>query len=121
MSDKELIEFAAKAIGWRVASFSERGTSIVNGGMAVVVGEGRNFGWRPQLDDGDSMRLAVKLRMEIYHGSDEGSAAYVGYWVDGRMQYCIEYYDDITHMGDACSATRRAILRAAAEVGKAMQ
>ena len=71
-------------------------------------------------DDGDAFRLAVKLKIEVYHGNDEGNAVYAGYYTpeNTSMKYCIEYYDDITHMGDACSATRRAIVRAATEIGK---
>ena len=71
-------------------------------------------------DDGDAFRLAVKLKIEVYHGNDEGDAVYAGYYTPENtvMKYCIEYYDDITHIGDACSATRRAIVRAATEIGK---
>lgn len=71
-------------------------------------------------DDGDAFRLAVRLKIEVYHGYDEGDAVYAGYYTpsDAGVKYCIEYYDDITHMGDACSATRRAIVRAATEIEK---
>lgn len=113
MDDRKLIEMAAKAVGWRVASYSEHGTSVVRGGVAVVVGEGRNFGWRPLADDGDALRLAVKCRIEFYEGAGDGPEAWAGYYVSDRQKFACEPHGD-----DPYAATRRAIVRAAAEIGR---
>ena len=72
--------------------------------------------WNPLTDDGDALRLAVKLRMEVYYRYDEGDAVYANFTnqIGETVGYCAEYYDDLTQLGDAFSATRRAIVRAAA-------
>lgn len=109
MTDRELIERAARAQGWRVISYSESGTSVVPGGTAVVVAEGRTFGWRPLADDGYALRLAVQLHMTVrcHMGS---TCAQIG--VPGQPN---AYVDETNH-ADPASATRRAIVRAAAAI-----
>lgn len=65
--------------------------------------------WNPLTDDGDALRLAVELRMEI-------TVAPVGHtWADVRHSQGIAKE---IHGDDPCAATRRAIVRAAAEIGK---
>jgi hypothetical protein len=70
--------------------------------------------WNPLTDDGDALRLAVKLHMTVrcYMGSP---CVQIG--VPGRPNA----YVDETDQGDPAAATRRAIVRAAAEIGKAMR
>jgi hypothetical protein len=98
MTDRELLELAAKAAG-----------------LEVVTPTMLKYGqWNPLTDDGDALRLAVKLSIvvwecdqydramvEVRHGEARGE-----YWeLVGENRY---------------AATRRAITRAAAEIGKAM-
>ena len=97
MTDRELLELAAKAAGIEINWFKwER-----------LTGQ-----WNPLVDDGDALRLAVKLGLQIVHysvtskGPDRVSA--------GRNGSPIPYGKD------PYAATRRAITRAAAEIGKAM-
>ena len=131
MTDKELLELAAKAywgdeiddvcsVKWSDEDQSilyTHGENQYHNGFGEVDAE---LVWNPLTDDGDAFRLAVRLKIEVYHGYDEGDAVYAGYYTpsDAGVKYCIEYYDDITHIGDACSATRRAIVRAATEIEK---
>ena len=74
--------------------------------------------WNPLLDDGDAFRLAVKLRMlvDIRYRSP-GAIRYnsVTYWVDPLLGQVIEFGDMETCLR---AATRRAIVRAAAEMAK---
>ena len=58
--------------------------------------------WNPLTDDGDALRLAVTLRITVEQGDGWSDA---GGW-------CTVYHSD--HGGDACAATRRAIVRVAA-------
>ena len=110
MSDRELLELAAKAAG-------------VNG---FLVDSGLNIGsnafpkvWNPLADDGDALRLAVKLRINIEHMADMGGRDFgINCWPRGRGD-CGQSED--SDLSDYCAATRRAIVRAAAEIGKAMQ
>jgi hypothetical protein len=60
--------------------------------------------WSPLTDDGDALRLAVKLAITDI-------AITVGEYVCSG-----DYHDG----DDICAITRRAIVRAAAEIGKAM-
>ena len=55
-------------------------------------------------DDGDALRLAVKLRLRVRDGEAQ----------DGHDIYAAEDGDD------PYAATRRAIVRAAAEIGRGM-
>jgi hypothetical protein len=89
MTDRELLEFAAKAAGIEINWFKwERLTNQ----------------WNPLTDDGDALRLAVKLRLTPH--------------IDGNLTDCEDC--TVAHLDDPYAATRRAITRAAAEIGKAM-
>ncbi|MFU6609662.1 hypothetical protein ACM799_28865 [Pseudomonas aeruginosa] len=98
MNDRTLLELAARAAG-----------------IDPVLAEPINFStgveyyWNPRDDDGDALRLAVKLNFtvsicdeftKVTHGFEEGIIEYA----DGHKEF----------------ATRMAITRAAAEIGKSM-
>jgi hypothetical protein len=101
MTDREMLEFAAKAA--EVDFISERSTDQ----MLWIVGGGV---WSPKHDDGDALRLAVKLQMElkVYEVSAHAASAI------GGCSVCT------SEKGDPYAATRRAIVRAAAEIGRNM-
>jgi hypothetical protein len=106
MTDRELLELAAKAAGidgeWKVwiGKQMERKEGFVS--------KSNRKEWTPLTDDGDALRLAVKLNMLVDCFSE-----------------CARTLPDIlpwsypeTDKGDRYAATRRAIVRAAAEIGK---
>ena len=111
MSNRELLELAAKAAGmeieWRKWVIDPKARTLGGCCFALV---GTHTYWNPLTDDGDALRLAVKLKFEIdiYYG--EISSGEEG----DRHQTLIG--DD----PDPCAATRRAIVRAAAEIGRNM-
>ena len=89
MNDEELTIFALKAFGEAPPGFS------------------------PLTDDGDALRLAVRLGM------------YINIYVHPKMNQTHVGVASIflvsdQHNDDPYAATRRAIVRAAAEIGKAM-
>ena len=102
MNDKALLELAAKAAGIEILGFGE----------VFWVPEGAELQrpWNPLTDDADALRLAVKLEMELDFSDDETSATR-----ELRVR-AVEY-----HEGDPYAATRRAIVKAAAEIGKGME
>ena len=128
MTDKELLELAAKAAGvfltpeqfakecpspwdeeWEPWYNTECNSMI---GMQTCYNyEGELSGWtqyewNPLTDDGDALRLAVKLGFHV-------SPRSVEVWRDGKE--VINIFEDGE---DPYAATRRAIVRAAAEIGK---
>lgn len=105
MNDRELLELAAKAAG-----LEEYSNSLGRGPMYRKYHSGLQdwVSWNPLTDDGDAFRLAVKLQMEVASRSIARAD-------------CIGYEIQLEPLnGDPGAATRRAIVRAAAEIGKAM-
>jgi hypothetical protein len=98
MTERELLEAAAKAAG---IEFNDTTYSQERSDLCCPVGW-----WNPLTDDGDALRLAVKLRIVIEQGDGWSDA---GGW-------CTVYHSD--HKDDPYAATRRAIVRAAAEIGR---
>ena len=92
MNDRELLEAVARAVGlrWSIADlvwYDDSDGSFVKQ-------------WNPLTDDGDALRLAVKLRIDIGWVADQVAA-----------NNCCEA------QVDPYAAARRAIVRAAAEIG----
>ncbi len=99
MTDRELLERAAKAAGFDAIWFSE-----MHEHMFARVGE-KADPWNPLTDDGDALRLAVKLGLIV---DPHGLHTRVQLPFEGEAMA----YE--THNGDPYAATRRAIVRAAA-------
>ncbi len=105
--DRKLLELAAKSAGIDIefSIFKDESFICFHSG-----GDCFNSEWNPLLDDGDALRLAVKLGFVIdSHGM----------W----MRVGEPYSDALAHEqkgDDPYAATRRAIVRAAAEIGKTL-
>ena len=104
MTDKKLLELAAKAAGIN-GRWDERYNCFYD------LSQGFQNPWNPLTDDGDALRLAVKLKIDIKHYDD-----YVVGWFDGGYMGT----GKIMYESNPYAATRRAIVRAAADIGKAM-
>ena len=119
MTDKELLELAAKAAGieghWAGGDFN----------TFVRTYNGYQMGWwNPLTDDGDALRLAVKLRLRV----EINERSVVVYWIADESEKSVYEYPDSVQNADyeiqhinQDKATRRAIVRAAAEIGKEMK
>jgi hypothetical protein len=104
MTDRELLELAAKAAelpecGWMGPAF-------------MYVKDNQFKDWNPLEDDGDALQLAVKLGIDI-------ELQVESVWANGLEVQNYQLFE--WHKGDRCAATRRAIVRAAAEIGKGMK
>lgn len=100
MSDAEMLDLAAKAMRLK----------YMNGALW----DGRDvveYSWNPLEDDGHALRLAVKLGIHITNSLSEA-------WASTEKVTAIQIFDQDT---DPYAATRRAIVRAAAEIGKGMK
>lgn len=118
MTDRELLEFAAKAAGIEINDYREydpklEGKTRQYWGVYVEYEEwsGDYWLWNPLVSDGDALRLAVNLgfQLNLRHHTNE---IYVYGAPTGRV--------DQSAVLDPYAATRRAIVQAAAEIGRAM-
>lgn len=105
MSDRELLEMAAKAAGYDVVFIHDdkipmRRNIQNHKGMKI---------WNPLADDGDALRLAVKIGLHLTNSKTDA-------WSSREDVTAIEPFS-----ADQYKATRRAIVRAAAEIGRGMK
>ena len=110
-TDRELLELAAKAAG------IEGEIKKTFGGWPCVMRK-NGHAWQPMHDDGDALRLAVDLDLAI-----------VPYPIYNKQKHSVLVKKNLAeprfekmelHGDDPRAATRRAIVSAAAEIGKAM-
>lgn len=105
MNDIDLLSFSAKAAGVEI---DDDGTPFTRG--VAFNGQPTCDDWNPLTDDGDALRLACALSIDILHNWESVTAQ----WELGK--FCREACTDETRV----KATCKAITRAAAEIGKAM-
>jgi len=99
-TDRELIELAAKAYGIDWENVLRDNGSFVEDGRV----------WDPLVNDGDALRLAVRLEINILPSmeiTETRNPSLTG-WIKERS------------LADPYAATRRAIVRAAAAIGAQM-
>jgi hypothetical protein len=106
MTDRELTELAAKAAGYEVTFTC----------LDVAFRRDKDYAgqWSPLADDGDALRLAVKLDISIRQKVAMVQADYpcLDEEFNERKVLCEAVLDDY------CAATRRAVVRAAAAMAK---
>jgi hypothetical protein len=117
MTDRELLELAAKAVGMVVLPDTKPWPRDLDGWFFNQVGKeppalyDRSKAWLPQwaplTDDADAFRLAVKLRISLIIGEGSTLAADPTDYNEGIRE---------KHGIDPAAAARRAIVRAAAEI-----
>ena len=112
MTDRELLELAAKAAG-----FDLDNAPRYDGYSTTAQGDK----WNPLTDDGDALRLAVRLHLDInqYPVTDDYAMGMIEIWCSGDGDPAhVEY---VKAGDDRLISTRRAIVRAAAEIGRNMK
>ena len=106
--DKTLLEMAAKAAGltgYRYVTPDVEHRLLTDRGITV---------WNPLASDGDALRLAVKLKIDIHQRVAEPRVAAIAAMQSPKIE-------SVADEKQRLAATRRAIVRAAAEIGKAQQ
>ena len=98
--DRELLELAAKAAGLEFGVIHSAPRIRIDAGWTP---------WNPIESSGDALELAVKLK--LYIKNNDKRASVLGNDWDAATE---------PHNGDPLAATRRAIVRAAAEIGRSM-
>ncbi len=115
-ADRELLELAARAAGIP-SSYWNEGAEPYSSGEGFIV---KHRIWNPLRDDGDALRLAVKLRLRINREINCGwdIVEVFGPEADDMSCHCTT---ESVENDDPYAATRRAIVRAAAEIGRNMK
>jgi hypothetical protein len=115
-TDQELLQMAAKAldnpkIRWNGAIWC----NCERMNPADARGNRYPSEWNPLTDDGDALRLAAKvgLTIEVFHGRTIAKTHF-----SKGAQFSFVVADEKGK--DVLAVTRRAIVRAAAEIGRAM-
>lgn len=108
MNDRELLKLAAKAAGLKIDNSEYNGGGANNDGFDIlgraVLDWHNGVTWDPLNDDGDALRLAVKIGETNLD--------------DLLFEYYLERQADVEI--DPCAAHRRAIVLAASNIGKRM-
>ena len=108
MTDRELLEAAANAAEYDVQGLADRFVvqpEHYTGGLVIGTSTGGSKLWNPLTDDGDALRLAVKLNIPVIPYDDETSTGTTGVVAK--------------NWGGKEANTRRAIVRAAAAMAPA--
>lgn len=121
MTDPELLLLAAKAAGAQYFDWdTSRDGLFIRDGKPIILANGdHDCDWNPLADDGQALRLAVQLGLSViqqhtFKGPEPVSAA-AGFGADDFRLTSTPYN------GNPLAATRRAIVLAAAEIGKALE
>ena len=101
MTDREMLELAAKAAGYDCRWEGDGDFINLEDGLP----------WNPLTDDGDALRLAVKLGLCVQVLNQYGETQ-----VFRKTGYTLE-----KHGTDPDAATRRAVFRTAVEIGRNMK
>lgn len=114
MTDRELLELAAKAAGMVLTRWND-GSEAYSSGVGFILESNRI--WNPLTDDGDALRLENTLGLEVqWTMLDEPLYASVSSFLDRPGSPVREFERLIEHDGDRGSARRRAGVRAAASL-----
>lgn len=115
-TDRELLELAAKAAGKKYAKWDDFfGCFSITGDNGV-----KDCPWNPLSHSYEAFDLSVKLRLAIDHGNELDNDRYVHVSRHGieMVRSPVSVFEEIEDEAHREAATRRAIVRAAAEIGK---
>jgi hypothetical protein len=124
MTDREMLELAAKAAGYYFHGLRV-GLDYENCFVSTTNDTDDWIIWDPLTDDGDALRLAVQLMIRVsvnraFPLGIPGIPGSVTAEYPDRDCFYFALGEAVTN-GDPYAATRRAITRAAAEIGRQME
>lgn len=122
MTDREMLEMAAKAAGMAANQWADVGDLLPDkGGWVQFVGHGLVAIWNPLTDDGDALRLAVKLQLTVVCKDHETEVFQEGECLSSEPIFHTSAFVTKQEATDPYAATRLAITRAAAAIGQAQE
>lgn len=118
VTDREIVELAAKAAGIQIVWYSASPSIPEYPVLATAEGKPTSYGWNPLTEDGDALRLAVKMGLAISIDSiEQETLAHHEQAIQGSPEKWMCHPTTKGGEEDRYAATRRAIVRAAAEIG----
>jgi len=123
MNDRELLEMAAKAAGMGIKKARQAERDAGGYGHVGLWIVDVSTCWNPLEDDGDALRLAVKLGLTLRRRTHQDPTTHAVViacaWTEDGV--AIAHCSESLILGqDQFKATRRAIVRAAAAIGEQM-
>lgn len=101
MTDKELLELAAKAMGYKISN------RLTDGGLMVITNERPSpHKWNPLVNGNDTIKIINRFHMKVI--VDE-----LGYTLVQSDAFCADEYN----IDDKDKALKRAVTRVAADIG----
>ena len=119
-TDQELLELAAKAAGLTNLTYCPAWKCMAKYDEPGGFYEWESY-WNPLVRDSDALRLLAQLKIDVWHSRWPSGKSYVASHKVWNVNDSMFYDDGVAHGDDAADATRRAIVRAAAEIGKGKQ
>lgn len=125
MSDRELLELAAKAAGYS----TKFGTNVLRDKLIPPIDTRMvecikeqffKNDWNPLIYDADAISLAVRLKIDIEFLQENDHEGEVVTATKNNNIHSICCFENTAMNSDLLTATRRAIVRAAAEIGKTL-
>lgn len=113
--DRELLELAAKAAGHDTSHPMNAERLDLDPPVMSLVVPGVSTAWNPLTDDGDALRLAAALRLQILPGKHYGDGCSVN-----PTNHPTPGVTSFVESKDMAEQMRRAITWAAAEIGRSM-
>jgi hypothetical protein len=117
VTDEELLRYAAKAAGFvEPHSYRPKTNSLL-----WLAQSGFPATWKPFDDDAEAFKLMVDLKLFVFHGWTyaQGEDVPLANVVVDNAEQTVQSGE--IKGDDPHAATRRAIVRAAAQIGKAME
>lgn len=120
MTDRELLELAAKAAGLNISPIRQEMRDADGFGHVGLWIHGVSTCWNPLTDDAAAMRLAVTLGLDLLRTEKDVEAiAALPQYAKIDTQAVVAPFGIEALGNDPYAATRRAIVRAAAEIARA--
>lgn len=109
--DLELLVLAARALGGTVETVEGEQWVVLHFADGTV-----SHGWNPLRHSDDALALAVRLRISLTIDSLDICASWAAIGLHPMADGVADLYEEVGD--DALAATRRAVTRAAAEIGR---
>lgn len=119
--DFEQLMFAAKACGYKTNHPWNEYRYLHAPWLGLCI-DSVSTNWNPRLDSAHALRLAATLRLDVDHGNELDNDRYIHVSRHGieLVRSPVSVFEEIEDEAHREDAARLAIVRAAAEIGRAM-